>query len=46
MAEPAQIEALLREGAQRLRAQYATPLLKQLREAVGLRDLSAYPARR
>ena len=40
MAEPAKIEALLRDGAQRLRARYATPLLKALREAVGLRDLS------
>jgi tryptophanyl-tRNA synthetase len=40
MANPAHIEALLRDGAQRLRARYATPLLQQLREAVGLRDLS------
>src|SRR4249919_2386635 len=40
MANPAHIEALLRDGAQRLRATHATPLLKQLREAVGLRDLS------
>ncbi|UHQ20134.1 tryptophan--tRNA ligase [Lysobacter sp. KIS68-7] len=43
MANPAHIEHLLRDGAQRLRAAYATPLLKQLREAVGLRDLSAQP---
>ena len=41
MAEPAKIEALLRDGARRLRATYATPLLLRLREAVGLRDLSA-----
>jgi tryptophanyl-tRNA synthetase len=40
MANPAHIEALLRDGAQRLRARHATPLLTQLREAVGLRDLS------
>src|SRR5688572_1592430 len=41
MAEPAKIEALLRDGARRLRTTYATPLLLRLREAVGLRDLSA-----
>lgn len=41
MANPAHIEALLRDGAQRLRATYATPLLATLREAVGLRDLSS-----
>ena len=29
----------MRDGARRLRAQYATPLLARLREAVGLRDL-------
>ncbi|MCC8537187.1 tryptophan--tRNA ligase [Xanthomonas axonopodis pv. poinsettiicola] len=40
MAEPARIEAILRAGAARLRARYATPLLAQLRDAVGLRDLS------
>ncbi|HVI60400.1 MAG TPA: tryptophan--tRNA ligase [Luteimonas sp.] len=40
MADPARIERLLRDGAQRLRAQYATPLLRELRAAVGLRDLS------
>jgi tryptophanyl-tRNA synthetase len=43
MANPAHIEALLRDGAQRLRARYATPLLQQLREAVGLRELSSSP---
>ena len=40
IAKPAEIEAILRDGAQRLRAKHATPLLLQLREAVGLRDLS------
>ncbi|ALS93502.1 tryptophan--tRNA ligase [Xanthomonas oryzae] len=40
MAEPAKIEAMLRAGGARLRARYATPLLAELRDAVGLRDLS------
>ena len=40
IARPADIEAILRDGAARLRATYATSLLAQLREAVGLRDLS------
>ena len=40
IAKPAEIEAILRDGARRLRATHATPLLLQLREAVGLRDLS------
>ena len=40
IAKPAEIEAILRDGAHRLRAQHATPLLLQLREAVGLCDLS------
>jgi tryptophanyl-tRNA synthetase len=40
VAHPERIEAQLRDGAERVRAQYATPLLQQLREAVGLRDLS------
>ena len=40
MAKPAEIEAILRDGAARLRAQHATPALARLREAVGLRDLS------
>jgi tryptophanyl-tRNA synthetase len=40
MTNPAGIERLLRDGAERLRARYATPLLRELREAVGLRDLS------
>jgi tryptophanyl-tRNA synthetase len=40
MAQPAHIEALLRDGAARLRATHATPTLARLRAAVGLRDLS------
>ncbi|AJQ86032.1 tryptophan--tRNA ligase [Xanthomonas oryzae] len=40
MAEPAKIEAMLRAGGARLRARYATSLLAELRDAVGLRDLS------
>ncbi|MEL1262817.1 tryptophan--tRNA ligase [Pseudoxanthomonas putridarboris] len=40
MARPAEIEAILRDGAQRLRARYATPFVAELRHAVGLRDLS------
>ena len=40
IARPAEIEAILRDGAQRLRVKHATPLLLRLREAVGLRDLS------
>ena len=40
MAKPAEIEAILRDGASRLRAAHATPLLARLRDAVGLRDLS------
>ncbi|MEA9558309.1 tryptophan--tRNA ligase [Xanthomonas nasturtii] len=40
MADPAKIEAILRAGGARLRARYATPLLAELRTAVGLRDLS------
>lgn len=40
MAEPQNIEALLRRRGQQLREQFAVPLLKQLRHAVGLRDLS------
>jgi tryptophanyl-tRNA synthetase len=43
MAKPADIEAILRDGAVRLRARYATPTLATLREAVGLRDLSKAP---
>ena len=44
MAKPADIEAILRDGARRLRERYATPLLAELRHAVGLRDLSQEPA--
>ena len=43
MARPADIEDILRDGARRLRAQYATPLMAELREAVGLRNLAAVP---
>ncbi len=42
-ADPARIEEQLRDGAQRVRSAYATPLLGRLREAVGLRDLSRAP---
>jgi tryptophanyl-tRNA synthetase len=41
VARPERIEQQLRDGAQALRAQYATPFLRELRAAVGLRDLSA-----
>jgi len=40
IAQPAHIEAILRDGAQRLRERYARPTLDALRAAVGLRDLS------
>jgi len=40
IAQPAHIEAILRDGAQRLRERYARPTLDALRSAVGLRDLS------
>jgi tryptophanyl-tRNA synthetase len=40
IARPADIEAILRDGASRLRARYAQPTLARLRDAVGLRDLS------
>ena len=40
VAQPQRIEQQLRDGAQRVRAAYATPLLGELRDAVGLRDLS------
>jgi len=40
IAQPARIEEILRAGAQRLRERYAIPLMAQLREAVGLRDLA------
>jgi len=41
VAHPQRIEQQLRDGAQALRAQYATPFLRELRTAVGLRDLGA-----
>ncbi len=44
MANPAAIEATLRDGAARLRAAHATPTLARLRQAVGLRDLSTVAA--
>jgi tryptophanyl-tRNA synthetase len=40
ITKPAEIEAILRDGAQRVRARHAMPLMARLREAVGLRDLS------
>jgi tryptophanyl-tRNA synthetase len=42
IAHPQRIEQQLRDGAQRLRAQYATPTLARLRDAVGLRDLGMH----
>ena len=44
VSRPGDIEETLRDGARRLRERYATPLLAQLREAVGLRDLSGLRA--
>ena len=43
IARPADIESILRDGARRLREKYATPFLAELRETVGLRDLSQQP---
>ncbi|MGN7918040.1 MULTISPECIES: tryptophan--tRNA ligase [Lysobacter] len=40
MARPQDIEAILVDGARRVRAQHVSPRMKALREAVGLRDLS------
>jgi len=40
VARPERIEQQLQEGARRVRERYATPLLRELRHAVGLRDLS------
>ncbi|MEJ7746156.1 MAG: tryptophan--tRNA ligase [Luteimonas sp.] len=42
IANPANIERQLRDGAQRLRARYATPSIATLRTAVGLRALDAH----
>jgi tryptophanyl-tRNA synthetase len=39
IAEPAQIEAVLREGAGKARA-FATPFLAQIRNAIGIRRLA------
>ena len=44
MAKPADIEAQLRDGARTARERLGTPFMRQLREAVGLRDLSTMPA--
>ncbi|WP_203323129.1 tryptophan--tRNA ligase [Pseudoxanthomonas beigongshangi] len=44
MARPEEIEAILRDGAQRLRTKYAIPLLAELRHAVGLRNLAEQSA--
>jgi tryptophanyl-tRNA synthetase len=46
IAKPGEIESILRDGARRLREKYATPFLAELRQAVGLRDLSAQPEAR
>ena len=46
IAKPAEIESILRDGARRLREKYATPFLAELRQAVGLRDLSSQPEAR
>jgi tryptophanyl-tRNA synthetase len=43
MADPARIEAVLQAGAIKARA-IATPLLRELRHAVGLRDLASVAA--
>ncbi|MDQ3205278.1 MAG: tryptophan--tRNA ligase [Pseudomonadota bacterium] len=40
MQHPEAIEATLRDGAARLRERHATPRMRALRDAVGLRDLS------
>ncbi len=42
VADPAQIEAILRRGAEKARA-IATPFMARLRDAVGLRSLAATP---
>ena len=44
MATPAVIEEMLRDGARTARERLGTPFIRQLREAVGLRDLSRMPA--
>ena len=44
IARPAEIEAILLDGAKRVRVAHATGLLGRLRQAVGLRDLGTTPA--
>jgi tryptophanyl-tRNA synthetase len=44
IARPAEIEAILRDGAQRVRATHGVPFMQKLRAAVGLRDLSQVSA--
>jgi len=46
MAKPEAIEAMLREGGRTVRERLGTPFLAELREAVGLRDLSRIAALR
>ncbi|ATD66048.1 tryptophan--tRNA ligase [Luteimonas chenhongjianii] len=41
IARPGDIEDILRDGGQRLRERYAIPLLRELRDAVGLRNLGS-----
>jgi tryptophanyl-tRNA synthetase len=43
MSNPARIEEILQEGARKARA-IATPFIKELRQAVGLRSLGAATA--
>lgn len=43
MARPVEIEAILRDGAARLRQRHATPFIARIRHAVGLRDLAWEP---
>lgn len=45
MAQPDKIEAILIDGAKRVRERYAVASMKRLREAVGLRDLSQVSTR-
>lgn len=44
IARPDDIEDILRDGAARLRRQYATPFIGELRQAVGLRNLAEQKA--
>ena len=43
MADPRRIEEQLRDGARTARERLGTPFIRQLRDAVGLRDLSRMP---